>query len=188
MQRSDLANMFRIAGFLPLWILIAFAILLNDIKYFRKFGFLTAIGRAVLLILTTATAGALAELIKVLVRRVRPSLELGSYEFRPFTNTEQYNWYESGNLGFPSSHTIVAFAAAFILCRFFPRAWFIWIIFAIGCAATRVLSQGHFLSDTVAAALFAFAITRFYWFWHLYNQRKLIDELDGKLPFESSLS
>jgi membrane-associated phospholipid phosphatase len=58
----------------------------------------------------------------------------------------------------PSSHVLVAFAAATVLARLFPRAWGLWYLLAAGCAVTRVLAMAHFLSDTVVAALVGYVV------------------------------
>ena len=53
---------------------------------------------------------------------------------------------------------MVAFAAAAAMARVFPRASWIWYLLATGCALSRVLAVGHFLSDTVAAAFLGYAV------------------------------
>ncbi|QQE10409.1 phosphatase PAP2 family protein [Planctomycetota bacterium] len=190
---SDSYRMLRVMGYLPVWIVITVALILHDTRYLRKLGFGICAGRGLLLILTTGAAGICAELVKFLVKRERPPKTLEDlghqayqsfdlYTFRPFWGTETRAWHETGGLGFPSSHAIVAFAAAFILTKLFPRAIGLWVLLAVGCAATRVLRFGHYVSDVTASAIFAYAIAQFFWNWHLYNQRELIRENDGKLP------
>ena len=66
-------------------------------------------------------------------------------------------------LGMPSSHVLVAFAGAAALARLFPRATLLWYLLAIGCAATRVLALGHFLSDVVAAAVLGWFVAELLW-------------------------
>jgi membrane-associated phospholipid phosphatase len=58
----------------------------------------------------------------------------------------------------PSSHTMVAFAAATALARIFPAARWIWYTLAAGCAATRVLDRAHFVSDISLGALLGWSI------------------------------
>jgi membrane-associated phospholipid phosphatase len=57
----------------------------------------------------------------------------------------------------------VAFGAAWLLCRIYPRAWPVWIAFATGCAVTRVMVQAHFLSDVVTGAVAAYGVVWLVW-------------------------
>ncbi len=153
----DWGRMFRIFGYLPLWALLAAALVLHD-----RAALLVAPWRRGGLLLSSAALGGLtAEVLKLLLRRERPRLTGGSYEFRPFTQDP----FSTGGLGLPSSHTLVAFAVATMLARLFPRAWPVWYLFAVGCAVTRLLSQAHFLSDVVLAAFVGFALSVLLWRW-----------------------
>ena len=88
------------------------------------------------------------ELLKILVRAHRPP-EVGSaYAFRAFSDHP----FSSRGLGFPSSHAVVAFGAAAILSRMFPRARVVWYAAAVACAFSRLLAHAHYLSDVVAGA------------------------------------
>ncbi len=53
---------------------------------------------------------------------------------------------------FPSGHTTIAFAGAFLLARLYPRTGVLWLALAAGCALTRLLAHAHHLSDVVFAA------------------------------------
>jgi undecaprenyl-diphosphatase len=57
----------------------------------------------------------------------------------------------------PSSHVLLAFAAAATLTRLFPRTAVMWYVLAIGCAVTRLLARAHFFSDVVVGALLGVA-------------------------------
>ena len=105
-------------------------------------------------ILSPLLGGALAELLKLLLRRLRPDGELFGYSFRAFSD---HPW-STGGLGMPSSHTLVAFAGAAALARLFPRAWWLWYLLAFGCGLTRGMANAHFLSDTAAAAVLGWAV------------------------------
>jgi len=104
------------------------------------------------LLLSIAAAGLGAELLKLLVGRERPLAD-GGYEFKPFL----YGFVDGSNLGFPSSHTSVAFGAALVLARVLPGVGWIAIPLAAGCGLTRVLVGAHFLSDVVAGAAIGWA-------------------------------
>ncbi len=151
----DWGRLLRIIGYLPLWVLAAAALVLHD-------GGVAASARwrrGGLLLGSAALGGLAAEVLKLLLRRERPRVTGGDYVFRPFTQDPLH----SGGLGLPSSHTLVAFAGAAMLARLFPRAAPVWYLVAVGCALTRVMSQSHFLSDTVLAAFVGFAVAALLW-------------------------
>lgn len=153
---EDWGRMLRVMGFLPLWILAATALALHDRTPVREL----VRSRAGLLVLGAGLGGLAAELLKLLIRRGRPG-ELGEYVFRPFTERP----FSTGGLGMPSSHALVAFGAAAILSRIFPRAWPVWWLLAWGCGLSRVAAGAHFLSDVVVAALVGWAVGAWVWRW-----------------------
>ena len=193
MKRRDWYWMLRVMGYLPVWICAVVAIVLHDTRYLRKYSLGVCCGRGLLLLICTAVSGIFAEVIKVVVRRERPPASIEQldaspiyswhlYSFRPFADTATRAWYENGGLGFPSSHAIVAFAAAFTFMRLFPRTSIVWLLLAVGCAMTRIFMLGHYVSDTVGSAIVAYAVVWFFWKWHLYNQRDLIRTGGGVPP------
>lgn len=145
----DWGRAFRVMGYLPIWLVLAAALWLHSGE--RR--------RAIWLALTPALGGLLAEVIKLTVRRERPNLHDGAYVFRPFAD----HLMSSKAMGVPSSHAAVAFAAAWLLCRFYPRASIAWLGLATGCALTRVLAGAHFLSDVVVAAAVAWLLVDVIW-------------------------
>ena len=144
----DWGRLLRSVGYLPLWMLVALAFWLHAPSQpdTRR--------RAGLLLFAPAVSGLVAELMKLLVRRLRPHPEQFGYVFRAFGETP----FSATNLGLPSSHVMVAFGGAFALACLFPRTRWVWFTLAAGCALTRVLSLGHFLSDTVAAVVLAWIV------------------------------
>ena len=98
--------------------------------------------------------GLSAEVLKLLLRRLRPDAEQFGYAFRSFADGP---WSNRG-MGLPSSHTLVAFAGAFALARLFPRARWVFYVLAAGCGLSRVMATAHFLSDTVVAACVAWGV------------------------------
>lgn len=143
---SDLGKLLRVMGFSGTWILLAVAVGLHEGTDPARRA--VARRRAWLLFWSPTLAGALAELLKVLVRRERPAVHDGLYGFRPW---DERTW-SGGGLAFPSSHTAVAFGAAAMLARLFPRARWVGFALAAGCGVTRVLHRAHFVSDVVFAA------------------------------------
>jgi membrane-associated phospholipid phosphatase len=152
----DWGRLLRSMGYLPTWIVVAGALWLQDHGSPRRsadpsFGWGW---RGGLMVLAPTVAGALGELLKMLIRRMRPSPDVFAYQWRPYSE----DLLSTRNLGMPSSHVIVAFAAAAVLSRLFPRAWVLWYVLAVGCALARLLALGHFFSDTVVAALAGYAV------------------------------
>lgn len=149
---EDWGRLLRVMGFLPTWILAAVALDMHDQ------GSVPRHRRALLLFFAPALAGLAGEILKITIRRLRPG-ETGEYIFRSFSERP----FSSSGLGMPSSHAIIAFGAAAILSRLFPRAWPIWWLLGWGCALTRVLHGKHFLSDVVLAAIVGWLIAAVLW-------------------------
>ena len=71
--------------------------------------------------------------------------------------------FQTTDLGFPSGHTIVAFAGAAAIARLFPRAGPLAYLLAAGCGLTRILSHAHFAGDVVGGAIAGWAIVAALW-------------------------
>lgn len=140
---KDWGRVLRSMGYLPTWGVIALAFWLQQSNDPRRGPYAWA------LVLGPALGGGVAELLKLLIRRLRPDPDLFGYTFRSFADGP---WSNRG-MGMPSSHTLVAFAGAAVLAQLFPKARWLWYVLAGGCAATRVLALGHFLSDVTVAAV-----------------------------------
>lgn len=150
---TDWGRMLRTFGYLPFWMLAAIALALTD-RESREWW-----RRSALLAAAPALAGIVGELLKILVRRMRPPDDGSGYAFRAFSDHP----FSSRGLGFPSSHGVVAFGAAEILSRLFPGARAVWYAAAVGCAITRLFAHAHYLSDVVAAALIGIAVAALLW-------------------------
>ena len=150
-KKSDLIQLFRGWGFLGTWILIAItARLLAEPE---KPGAITEWRRHLnrkewLLLASPLLSGAAAEIGKLLIRRLRPHGE-SFYIYRSWL----VDPFSSQGLGFPSSHTAVAFGGSTILLLLFPKLRIPAIVMAVGCMTTRVLSGSHYMSDGVGGAL-----------------------------------
>ena len=148
----DLGRMLRTFGYLPFWLLAALALWLHQ----------RVLRTALLLALVPTAAGAACGVLQVVLRRERPALHDGAYYFRPFRDRP----FHGAEFGLPSSHAMVAFAAAWLLCRLYPRGWPVWLAMAAGCAITRVEAQAHFLSDVTVAAVAAWGVVAVAWrYW-----------------------
>jgi membrane-associated phospholipid phosphatase len=145
-------RLLRTMGYLPLWILAGLALYRSATSPpGRKHG--------LLLMAAPTLCGALSELLKLLVRRERPGLHAGAYVFRSFSDRP----FSTASFGMPSGDAIVAFAACTILARLWPRAGVIWYALAVGCAAARVLSHAHFLSDVTVAGILGYGLAELFW-------------------------
>ena len=140
---KDWGRLLRSMGYLPTWIIVAGGFWLHD-RGSPGWGW-----RGGLVVLAPALGGGVAELLKIATRRLRPDPETFMYAWRPFAE----DLWSTRGLGMPSSHVALAFAGAAVMARLLPKGWWLWYLLAVGCAATRVLALGHFLSDAVVAAL-----------------------------------
>ena len=152
--RKEWARALRALGYLPTWFTIAIAFLLIDWNADRW-------RRAILTATAPVLAGINAELAKLIIRRTRPPEDESlrtldtwpGHHFIPFTETP----FSTSGVGLPSGHAAVAFGGMLILCHLQPRASILWIALATGTAFTRILSHAHYLSDTILAAILAWA-------------------------------
>ncbi len=161
---EDWGRMLRVMGFAPLWLIVAGILVLHDAPRALA-GRWARWRRGTLLVSGVAAAGILGELLKLLLRRERPWSHDGAYVFRAFTERP----FSSGGLAWPSSHAIVAFGAAAMLARLFPRARVVFWALAWGCGLSRVAAGAHFVSDVVTAAVVAWLVID--WIWRLHVRR-----------------
>lgn len=141
-------RLLRIVGFWPTWFAAALILWLHE-----RGTIASARRRALLLMTSPAVAGAFAEALKLVLRRERPTAHQGQYALRSFADHP----FSTAGIGSPSSHAAVAFGAAAILASFFPRARWMWLALAFGCALTRVLARAHFVSDAMGGAVVGLA-------------------------------
>jgi membrane-associated phospholipid phosphatase len=165
LRAKDWYQVLRQAGYLPTWFLIAAAMLLHDLTQRLR----TPIAqrpllptpeqplewwrRGTLIALAPTLAGLIAEALRVVLRRSRPGED----------GLHHWGWPWSdyhGSFGLPSSHAAVAFAGALMLARFLPGTGPILLLWACGCALSRLLPGAHFASDTFLGAVVSFAAVR----------------------------
>jgi undecaprenyl-diphosphatase len=152
-------RMLRLAGYFPLWGIVALALVLHDWVPRAPATLRQASRRGLLLFWSAALGGIVAELLKVAFHRERPGLTDGLHVFRPWADRP----FSTAQLGLPSSEAAVAFAAAAVLARLFPEAGLLWYALAVGCGLTRVASGAHFMSDVVMAAFVGYVVALILW-------------------------
>ena len=145
----DFGRMLRTFGYLPAWLLLGTGIWLQTGD--RRQGLLIG--------LVPTAGGAICAVLQVLIRRERPGLHDGHYYFRPFADRPLHG----SEFGLPSSHAMVAFSGAWVLCRLYPRGWPVWVALAAGTALSRVAAQAHFLSDVTIGAVAAYLLVAVIW-------------------------
>ena len=155
----DWGRLLRVIGYLPTWVFAVIALVLTDWPLRASGHAMDAWRRGLLLLAAVAAGGVAAEVLKLLFRRERPRAHEGEYFFRAFSDRPLH----TGGLALPSSHALVAFAAAAMLARLFPRAAPVWYALAAGCALTRVAAQAHFLSDVVVAGVVGWLVIALLW-------------------------
>lgn len=102
-----------------------------------------------------AGSGLVVDLLKVAVGRTRPKLLFagGSYDF---------GWFglHADDWSFPSGHAATAAAVMTALWCLWPRPLLLYIFAAGLVAISRVVTGAHYLSDVIAGAAIAVAVTR----------------------------
>ncbi|MBC8145442.1 MAG: phosphatase PAP2 family protein [bacterium] len=174
-QESDLGRMFRIVGFIPLWICIAIAIVLTSDE---TSSLRARMRRGVLVLSSAIVGGMVAEVAKILIRRERPSDGIDHYVFRPWGDDALY----SGGFGLPSSHVLVAFVGVAMLGYLYPRARILWFVLGAGCAFSRIAAGAHFLSDVVVAAVLGYAVATTLWWFSSVRRAKIAATSANAVP------
>jgi membrane-associated phospholipid phosphatase len=152
----DWGRLMRVMGWAPTWMIAALALWLHERGQWAP----RAATRAWYLVTAPLAGGLVAEILKLLLRRERPNVLAGDYSFRLWSESP----LSTSGLAWPSSHTMVAFAAATALARLFPRAKWVWYALAAGCAWTRMVSHAHFFSDVTLGAFFGWCVGWGVWF------------------------
>lgn len=95
-----------------------------------------------------AISGILADIVKIIVARVRPDMLFES-------NLYGFVWFKIGSEfnSFPSGHSATAFALCVGLIFLYPRYKYLYIFIAILVVMSRVILNFHYLSDTLVGAL-----------------------------------
>ena len=93
-------------------------------------------------------------LLKVAIQRPRP-FQLGLISVLPLLEKASHAVW---NFSFPSGHAIIVFSVLPLLNKEFPKLKYMWIIFAVLVASSRVYLGLHFLSDVVVGGLIGYLL------------------------------
>lgn len=169
---DDWGRALRVLGYVPTWIAVAVVFLLIDRgrRDELRAPLRDAYTRVTLLVVSAISSGAIAEMLKLILRRERPGDD-ARYVFRDLGVD---TWSTSG-LGFPSSHAAVAAGACAMLALLHPKAWPVFALAGIGCGLTRVMAGAHYPSD-VALGIWVGASCALAW-WTLHTRNLRADTL-----------
>jgi len=171
----DWAMALRAFGTLYVWIPLALVIWLVQRDGDRAL----AKRRSLLVIGSPVLAGLLCEVMKLLIRRERPDVAVGEWVFRAWSD----HTFSTAGLATPSSHTMVAFGAATMLSRLYPRARWVFYVMAWGCGVTRIFAHAHYLSDVTFGALLGWAVG--WGVWMQWGGKTMEDgrwKMEGRTP------
>ena len=105
------------------------------------------------LALTALGAGLVADGIKLLVARQRPSVaDLPEHVFDTFVGWLPLLQGGHSLQSFPSGHTATAVGFAVALSSLYPRGWWLFATFAVLAGFQRIESKSHFTSDVLVGA------------------------------------
>lgn len=103
---------------------------------------------------TLALSGIISFLLKFAIQRPRP-FQLGIVSVLPILEKASHLIW---NFSFPSSHAMIVFSILPLLNKEFSKLKYLWIIFALSIAFSRVYFGLHFLSDVIAGGLIGYVI------------------------------
>jgi membrane-associated phospholipid phosphatase len=156
-QKKDWYQALRQLGYWPTWVCVGVLIMLADLRPAAEGVRRGPVSRGMLVVMSAGLGGLAAELLKVVTHRFRPG-ETGEYMF---------SWMVGGDrgpgFGLASSHAGVAFGAAFMLARLWPRTGPVVVALAVGCGVTRLLVGAHFATDVYVAAVMSYAVAAGLW-------------------------
>ncbi len=114
-------------------------------------------------------------LLKISIQRPRPFQTAIVATFPILASNSHLTW----NSSFPSFQAMMAFCALPILLKKVPKFKFVWIIFALLIAFSRVYFGVHFLSDVIAGGFLGYLIGVL--IISLENKKKIFEKIQQKI-------
>ena len=110
------------------------------------------VSNALLLVFALAATGGVNVLLKMILGRARPTNQVNDDDVWTGAGLDGFYFFEVGYklMAFPSGHSAAAGAVAAVGLMLRPRCWPLWLAFAALIPATRVLTNAHYVSDTIA--------------------------------------
>ena len=99
-------------------------------------------------------AAAISLSLKVIIKRPRP-FQLDIVSIMPLLQKSSYFIW---NFSFPSFHSMFVFCSVPLVIKRFPKFKYIWIVFAVLVAFSRVYFGLHFLSDVLVGGLIGYLL------------------------------
>ena len=117
-------------------------------------------------LMTIVAGGILVNVIKYLVSRLRPDVNMLPYQFFNWAawlnGNESINPFKSASASMPSGHTIVSVGVAFSFYYGYKNKFIrlLAIIYATVLSLSRVYGTRHWLSDTIAGAFLGVLVAK----------------------------
>ena len=112
------------------------------------------VSNALLLLLALGMTGLINTTFKFVLGRARPSNHVDALDDWSGAGADGFYFFETTYkfMGFPSGHSATAGAIAMVGLLLRPRWWPAWLAYAVVIPATRVLTNAHYVADTLAGA------------------------------------
>ncbi len=181
-EGEDWYRLLRVIGFAGTWVVVGVGLMLVDSGRgagggaggdAHAGGWRGAMSRGPFVVGCALLAGVLAEGLKLVVRRGRPDAAVGhEHVFWPWAKGDwtpaafgwtretlkDWGWehfpgaWNTSDFGLPSSHAATAFGGMVAVWWLWPRAGWVVLPLAAGCALTRTMDRAHYVTDIAAGA------------------------------------
>ena len=139
----------------------------------------------VLIIASSFATGILQSITKTVVGRARPTENIGSASFEPFSKAPGFH-------SFPSGHTVLSITMAHSIAKLFDNTWTKIGIYTLGSIApiSRLLAGAHWLSDiafsTALSIIVVDSIDKFLFNTKAYSYPKKEKTISWNFKFSSN--
>lgn len=140
---------------------------------------------SVLIIASSFTSGLIQSISKNVIGRARPTANVGSASFDPFSKESEYH-------SFPSGHTVLSITMAHSIAKQFDSTWTKIGIYTLGSIApiSRLLDGAHWLSDIALSAALSIivvdSIDKFLFNTNAYSYPKKKKTISWNFKFNSN--